>query len=244
VNNPRSPTPLSPEEVHVWSVPLGEPGSSWQQPWSILSDDERQRAERFLVERPRRQFVRTRAALRTILAGHLSTTPERVRLAYDTLGKPRLAEQDRAHDVRFNVAHSGELALIAVTLDTEVGTDIEKLRPVHHLEPIAKRFFSPAEAERIEASDQDRRTTSFLQCWTGKEAVLKAMGAGLSYPLAQFEVPTDGETSRWIDLPAHRSFAKARCWLQPVCLGGSYLGAVATLGALRHSVFMSYGEAR
>jgi 4'-phosphopantetheinyl transferase len=135
--------------------------------------------------------------------------------------------------LHFNVAHSGELALIGVTAGCEVGIDIERLRPVSHADHIARRYFHPAEMQAILSADASARETMFMRCWTGKEAVLKAMGSGITGSLASFQVPTHQFTTAWIDLPASHSQNAARCWLHELAPCPGYAGAVACLGEVR-----------
>jgi 4'-phosphopantetheinyl transferase len=125
------------------------------------------------------------------------------------------------------------LALIAVTKGCEVGVDVERLRPVRHLEHIAQRYFHPAETTAILAARPAERDAAFLRGWTGKEAVLKALGRGITGSFAEFQVPINEFISTWIDLPAELSPQHARCWLHRLAPCDGYLAAVALLGAER-----------
>jgi 4'-phosphopantetheinyl transferase len=156
-----------------------------------------------------------------------------VAIELDQQGKPRICRKCDAEDVRFNVAHSAELALIAVTTGCEVGVDVERLRSVRHLEHIAQRYFHPAETMALLAARPAERDAAFLRCWTGKEAVLKALGHGITGSLAEFQVPINEFISTWIDLPAELFPQHARCWLHRLAPCDGYRGAVATLGAER-----------
>jgi 4'-phosphopantetheinyl transferase len=254
---------LAAGDVHVWAVPLAETASDAAEQ-RVLSDDERKRADRFAVEPPRRRFVKSRAALRTILGRYLAVAAEDVALQYDGSGKPSLAGEFRASGLQFNLAHSGELALVAVTVDCPVGVDVEFRRPVRGRDEIARRYFAAAELAAVLAHDESQRTAAFFRCWTRKEAVLKAIGTGLGYPLSAFEVPIDGAASSWIELPAHRSrpvvarspdrataagsgdprttAAAARCWWSPLDPCAGYEAAIATLGAERRPVCFTFGR--
>ena len=132
----------------------------------LLSADEQARAARFRLERDRRRFVVARATLRRLLAARLSTRPESVQLAYGPHGKPALAESG----LRFNLSHSGELALYVFSRRREVGIDVEAVREVPEAERIAPQWFSQA----------DYRRFGFLGCWTRREAVAKALGQGVA----------------------------------------------------------------
>ena len=219
-------------DVQVWAVPLDEARVAGQDPESVLSDDERRRAARYSLDAPRRRFVVSRAALRTILGRLLNVAPREVPLTYAGNGKPQL----QAGELRFNLAHSGELALVAVATGCAVGVDVERRRPVRQLDEIAERFFAPAEIDAILAVEESQRTEAFLRCWTRKEAILKAIGTGLGYPLDLFAVPIGDATDGWVELPASGSIAAVRCWLAQLDPSADYLAAVATLGESRRPV--------
>jgi 4'-phosphopantetheinyl transferase len=153
----------------------------------ILAPDERERAERFHFERLRWRFVVGRGVLRIILAGYLGTAPAGVRIAYGLRGKPRLAD-GHGDALRFNLAHSGGLALYAVTRGRELGVDLEEVRPLEDAEAIAARYFSAGEAAALGALPHADRLAGFFRCWTRKEAYVKARGEGLAIPLHQFDV--------------------------------------------------------
>jgi len=221
------PPALADGEAHVWAVPLDGADARWQASWDALSADERGRAEQFRLDDPRRRFVVARAALRTLLGQYLGVPPSDVAIAIALNGKPRLGDLMRPTDIRFNVAHSGDIALITFTSNCEIGVDVERLRPVGFAERIARRFFHAAEAAAITAAPPDARDDVFLRCWTAKEAVVKALGSGITGSLATFRVPTEMHDGAWIEL------LPARCWLQPLLPAPGYLGAVACVGAPR-----------
>jgi 4'-phosphopantetheinyl transferase len=225
---------LSASTVDVWAVRLASEGAPLEEWASVLSTQELERAGQFRLEDPRRRFVVTRVALRMLLGKYLGRPASAIALENDHHGKPRLVRG--AHDadhLQFNVAHSGDLALVAVTAGCEVGVDIEQLRPVSHAEHIARRYFHPAEAEALLAAPLSARDPLFLRCWTGKEAVLKAVGRGITGSLASFQVPMNDREDVWIDLPVQSTEGHSRCWLQPLAPCDGYLGAVACLGEER-----------
>jgi 4'-phosphopantetheinyl transferase len=227
---------LAAGDVHVWAAPLADANDVGRDFENLLSADERQRAARFKLAEARRRFVTSRAALRTILGHHLAVAPPDVPLVYASNGKPQLP----AGDLHFNVAHSGELALVAVTTDCAVGVDVERVRPVRQRDEIARRYFAPAEIDAILAVDQTQRTAAFLRCWARKEAILKAIGTGLGYPLDAFAVPVGADANAWVQLPHHGSFAAARCRLTQIDPSSDYAAAVATLGEARRPVCCTY----
>lgn len=151
-----------------------------------LSPDEQQRAARYRPESVRRRFVVARATLRSVLGAALARPPATLRFVAGPHGKPALAGEPPP--LRFNLSHSGELALVALGLDRELGVDVERRR--RHLDhlSIARRFFAPDEVAALAALPQAQQEAAFYRCWTRKEALLKALGAGLTLPLAGFAV--------------------------------------------------------
>ena len=162
-----------------------------------LSTEERRRADRYDFDRDRRRFIVARARLRQLLALRLMTRPEAVELVYGGHGKPALAQRSDDTDWRFNVSHCDEMAVYAFSQGREVGIDIEAIREVHDADAIASHFFSRCEQETYLALDPGEKMLGFFNCWTRKEAFLKALGHGLSQPLDCFDVSlTPGEPAR------------------------------------------------
>lgn len=176
------------QAVHIWYTVLEQPPLIIHQLEQLLSSDEQERAARFHFERDRRRFVVGRGALRTLLSRYLRVEPTRLNLCYGKYGKPYLAEESQGSVLRFNLAHSNELAVYAFACDGEVGIDVEYLHPLVDLDQIAARFFSKEESTILRGLSEDQRLAAFFNCWTRKEAYIKALGEGLSHPLDQFQV--------------------------------------------------------
>jgi len=190
-----APPPLGADEVHVWRIELLPSPGVLARLGRHLSPDERRRAERFRFERDQRRFHAARGALRELLGGYLDAEPERLGFAEGAHGKPELAAPGGS-GLRFNLSHSGELALCAVARGRELGVDIEQARELADAEAMARRFFSAAENAALAALPDAERLGAFFRCWTRKEAYLKAVGAGLLQALDGFDVtlfPEAGE---------------------------------------------------
>ncbi len=160
---------------------------------TVLSGDEIERASRFVFARDRRRYIAGRTALRLALAEVLETPPERIGLCYGEHGKPRLTDD---HGWHFNLSHSGHIGLIALGRNEhlgDVGIDVEELGPVSDWRLLADAHFSAEECHAMECSPGETQSRSFLACWTRKEACVKAIGAGLTLPTADFTVGLDGE---------------------------------------------------
>jgi 4'-phosphopantetheinyl transferase len=176
---------LASREVQVWGVSLTASDQTLSLYQSTLSADERARADRFRFENLRHAFTISRGGLRLLLAGYLGGRPQELALNYGRRGKPELQPLS---GLRFNVSHSGLIALYAVTLDCEVGLDVEQIRDLPDHDAIAARFFAPKETAELRSLDPRDRVAAFFRCWTRKEAYIKAVGDGLAIPLDQFQV--------------------------------------------------------
>lgn len=171
-------------DVDVWIWPLQSGPEECGRLESRLSGDERQRADRFLAASHRADYIVGRGRLREILSTYTHRPPQSLHFTYGSGGKPGLA--GHADDPCFNLSHSSGLAALAVTPAHPIGVDVEAERPIK--ENIAERFFSAAEQRSIAALPAAEQTAAFFRCWTRKEAFVKAVGDGLNFPLATFDV--------------------------------------------------------
>lgn len=201
---PRSPVfppDLGPGEIHVWSVQLDPPTEQVEALGRVLSEDEWERARRFRFDKHRRQYVVGRGALRTLLAAYLGIDPKAVRFTYGPRGKPFLAPPLDGRGLQFNLSNSDELALVGFVLGRELGVDVEFLRRMNDCEEIAERFFSDSERQVLRTIPFPAKQEAFFNCWTRKEAYLKAVGEGLAAPLDSFDVTLAlGEPPRMLTL--------------------------------------------
>lgn len=197
----------------------------------ILAPDESLRAGRFHFQKDRERFVVARGALRHILSGYLKTLPEQIHFSYNQYGKPALSEDGSRNLLSFNVAHSHEVALYAVARGREVGLDVELVREDFACREIAKRFFSAREVAALRTVPKEQQAMAFFNCWTRKEAYIKARGEGLSHPLDRFTVSlVPGETASLLstdDDPQETS----RWSLVELSPGAGYVAALALEGA-------------
>jgi 4'-phosphopantetheinyl transferase len=153
-----------------------------------LSDEERGRANRFIFERDRCRFIVGRAHLRYQLGSRLGVRPEALELVYGPYGKPALSRRFADTDLHFNISHSEDIAVYAFARGREVGIDVEAVRAIHDADAIVERFFSVRENRAYRALDPGDKPLGFFNCWTRKEAFIKAIGDGLQYPLDRFDV--------------------------------------------------------
>ncbi len=222
---PRLP-PLAAGAAQVWRVDLAVSAARAERLEAALSAEERRRAARYRHARDRRRFVAARASLRCLLAAHMDAEPAEVAFVYGVNGKPALASGGPS----FNLSHSHDLALIALTRGRDVGIDVERIRPLTAAPRIAARLWTGREAAALEALAGDERLAAFHATWTRKEAVVKGLGVGLSGRLDGFEVPTDGApTSRSLRVAGRDGRAEA-WWLSDLRPAPGYVGALALRG--------------
>jgi 4'-phosphopantetheinyl transferase len=176
---------LQGDEVHVWHQDLAVSQQQFENLFRLLDNSERDRAARFKVEEPRRQYVISRAFLRVVLGRYLQMDPDRVRFRVAKFGKPEL---ETGSDLYFNLSHTDGAAVIAVTRAGKVGIDVERIRENLNPLELAERFFSREESDWLRSQAAEQQFEAFFACWTAKEAYVKACGGGLSIPLAGFAV--------------------------------------------------------
>lgn len=221
---------LPPDEVHVWRAVLDLDKPGLDSLLHLLVAEERARADRFHFRIHRDRFIVARGSLRILLARYLEMEPSELRFCYNSHGKPFLPAESGGDGLSFNVTHSEGLALFAVTRNREVGVDLERVRPDQVNEEIAKRNFSPMEVARLRALPRKLQVKGFFNCWSRKEAYLKARGEGLTISLDQFEVSlAPGEPARLLSVQKEPG-AVCRWTLQELSPDPGYVAALAVEG--------------
>lgn len=213
---------LAETAVHLWRVPLEQPAEVVAALHALLRPDEQERAARFHFERHRRQFIVARGVLRTLLGDYLGLAATAVSFTYTSHGRPDVA----GTALSFNISHSGELALMAFGWRRVLGVDVEEVRELSDAPGIAERFFAPREVAVFRQVPLAQQSEAFFNCWTRKEAFIKAIGEGLSHPLDRFEVTLrPGEPARLLTVDG--SAAEAARWrLVAIDPGPGYIGAL------------------
>jgi 4'-phosphopantetheinyl transferase len=205
---------LHPGGVHLWRAVLRPPEVEDCTP---LEPAEWSRAGRLHFQRDRDRFLATRLFLRKVLGAYLNEAPSALRFVTGPHGKPRLAGP--LHRLRFNLSHSDDLLLLAVTEDREVGVDIELMRPDIPFGDLAAHYFQTAEAREVELLPPERQANRFYEIWTATEARLKAIGEGLGG-----ELPPEG-AGGW----SWRNFAAAPRFAGAVAVEGDEFGLAGWL---------------
>ena len=221
---------LDDKDVHIWRVSLRQSPALLQQLRQTLSADEAARAARFHFPHDREAFIVARGILRYLLTGYLNAEPQQLTFGYEQAGKPFLSG-GFANQIFFNLSHSHNMAFYAISYQPKVGIDVEYIRPITDIEQIAARNFSPNENAQLRSLPQHMLVESFFNCWTRKEAYVKAIGNGISHPLQDFDVSLmPGEPARLLSISGSESEA-ARWTMSDLEPSAGYAAAVVVEGS-------------
>jgi 4'-phosphopantetheinyl transferase len=188
---------LEENEVHIFAAPLDLTQQELEKRAATLSLSEKERAAKFKFDKHRNRFIAGRGLLREALARYLQTEPSALDFNYSERGKPEFSTQLLTSGIHFNLAHSEDLALLAITRIGSIGVDVEHIRPVNNVEELVARFFSKREDELFQKLSAMEKPAAFFNLWTRKEALLKATGEGIGSRLNQVEVSfLPGEPAR------------------------------------------------
>ena len=195
---------------------------------TLLSEAERQRARRFAFDRDASRFIVARARLRELLAVRLGVHAQAVEFEYGAYGKPALSRRFADSHLRFNVSHCGDVAAYAFSCGHAIGIDVEAVREISDADDIAAHYFSPRENATYRALKRSDRPLGFFNCWTRKEAFVKALGDGLSMPLDRFDVTlAPGEPASVLRVE-NTSGDDAGWRLDSLCPAAGYIAAIAS----------------
>lgn len=198
---------LPPQTLHLWRASLDQPEDVRQQWAALLSPEEQARAARFHFDHGRHHYQVGRGLLRWLLGGYLGLAPQDVAFAYGEQGKPFLPAQPH---LSFNVSHGQGKILYGFCWEAAVGVDIEQIRLPRRADKLAHRFFAASETAVYESVPPDQKAEAFFNCWTRKEAYIKAIGEGLSCPLHAFEVTLrPGEPAQLLRIRGRADLAAA-----------------------------------
>jgi 4'-phosphopantetheinyl transferase len=238
---PQDPLSLDRDEIHVWKIALEDPALKQVDLYNrILSEDERERAGRLRFSIYRNRFVAAHAGLRKLLGRYCNAEAGDIVFEYNEHGKPAIPAGSNPGEIQFNLSHSGNIALCAITKKSTVGIDIEFLRQVARVEKILDRFFHDRERRYYYSQPEGMRNTAFLMLWTVREAYSKAMGKGISSGLKEVDL------SPAFEYPPHEAASISRTndsetWsIVQIAPGSGYVGALAYEGgAKRVSFFLT-----
>ncbi len=209
---------LPPDELHLWLVDLKACSIP---PKNYLSHDELARAQDIRKDHTRHAFILVRGLLRSLLGHYLGRSPEEIALDYNDYGKPL------AQGISFNLSHTTRYAIYAFAREGQIGIDIEHLRPVQDFKGVAETIMSEKELARLFSLPPEIQLEAFFYAWTRKEAIIKAIGRGLSFPLKSFSVEfspllparvlTNDLAKKWVlkDISVPQGWAAALAFDQP-----------------------------
>ncbi|MGV3772895.1 MAG: 4'-phosphopantetheinyl transferase family protein [Verrucomicrobiales bacterium] len=206
-------------DLHIWSADLDEPIDGVE---TLLTLDELDKASRFKFPVHRQRFIHGRGILRILLGHYLGKQPQEVQIGYGPSGKPMIESA-----LSFNLAHSGQMAVYAFSFEGALGIDVERVHAIPEMSGVAKIFFSPQEYDEWKSLPASEQEVAFFNCWTRKEAFVKAVGVGISELLKEFVVSfapgTDPELLHLDPKHGRKEFWKIISF-EPA---KGYLGAVA-----------------
>ncbi len=208
--------------VHLWLAELLDFALDEQALLALLSPDEVKRAMRFKLPLHSQRFIITRGLLRKTLSLYTGVAPDKIVFNYGEHGKPHL--QANPYALQFNVSHSADIAIFALTTYQEIGVDIEKIEP-HFREDVAKRFFSSQEYAQLMDLTGDARNKGFYQIWSRKEALIKAAGKGLFTLSSDFSINLS-ETKESVSLMYAEQ--QVNYYIENIYVPDGYQAAIAT----------------
>ena len=176
--------------ILVWYCSFETNKKCLQEYFELLSMDEKKKVDRFKFEKDKNCYIITRGILRILLGHYLSIKPNKIIFKYTSFGKPYLTFEN---SLKFNISHSGDMAVFAFFQNQEIGVDIEKIKEDFDVLELAQNFFSKTEITTLEKQSPEDLPKAFFRCWTRKEAFIKAEGSGLSFPLDKFAVSLDDD---------------------------------------------------
>lgn len=187
VENAESISLRSPE-IHIWRIDLTQPIERCTKFEELLASEEIEKRNRFCFQRDRVRFAISHVATRDILSRYVRANPRVIRFRNNAFGKPELSPDFNLPGISFNLSHSGNWAILALAHSIAIGIDIEEVHSDFLPLEVAQHFFSELEVRVLSALSESERMYAFFECWTRKEAYLKARGGGLAIPLGSFDV--------------------------------------------------------
>ncbi|MDD5275186.1 MAG: 4'-phosphopantetheinyl transferase superfamily protein [Methylovulum sp.] len=186
--------------IDLWFEELSAGDEEYRHYWYFLDENEQAKAQRFVQKKHRLQYVISHGKLRTVLAGYTGLGPEKIRFAQEASGKPYILADDKPHEVNFNLSHSGDKMLVAVSVSGSVGVDMEVWDDRIDSTLIADACFADLERQFWQALPDAEKTAVFYQFWVRKESFVKAVGAGISLGVAKVVTSIEG-AARFLSIP-------------------------------------------
>lgn len=227
---------LSENEIHIWLVDLETQLQNLKAYWSYLSKIEQSRAIKFRFESHKNNYIIRTGILRILLSNHLMCQPNEIEFEVGEFGKPKLNNST----LTFNLSHSKSKALIALTQNIEIGIDLEYIDASIDAKTIAIHFFSNDEMKQLYTLNNENLADEFFNIWSKKEAFIKAIGTGLTYPLDAFDVSLDTLEKKALTR-IKNSTKEAQKWnLFSIKTFNNYAGAIAYKGKAKQIHYYNF----
>jgi len=235
--NPPDNLIVSEEEVHVWRADLEVDENLQNSFLKLLSPDEKIRAGKFRFAKDRRNFIVARGILRSLIGKYLEINPAEIPFRYSEFGKPGIANHNL---LEFNISHSQNIALFAFTKKFNIGVDVEFVNPNIEVKDIATKFFSANEIMNLLALSEQEQILAFFNCWTRKEAFIKAVGEGLSFPLDKFEVSLEPDKPAKLLATDWEPKAVSKWSVYSMSPGANFVGSLVIEGLVENVKFWNW----
>ena len=232
---------LDQKQIHLWAVDLDVAESSVSRLRQILATEELAKSDRFVFERDRKRYIVCRGVLRQLIGTYLDIAPQQVIFSYGKHGKPYLCQTiNYANDLKFNISHSENLAVMAFVIGQEIGVDVEKNHDKLDTSSIAERFFSNYEVAQLQMLPQYLHQEAFFACWTRKEAFLKARGDGLYFSLQDFDVSVDPRKKPRLLAVQSAPEEVMRWQMHQIIPAPDYISTLAVEGGAKEVIFNKF----
>jgi len=182
-------------EIHLWSSLLDQPDDVINRFYAVLSEEEKNRINKYKFKFLRDRLTVSKGLLKSLISNYLNIEIEEINFIQNEYGKPSLQPELNEIDLQFNVSHSEHLGMFAFTTGQELGIDVESIQQTPNLNEIVDMCFSDFEKEWFYKSEPGLQQELFYKVWTGKEAFIKAIGTGLSFPLKEIEFKINSNTT-------------------------------------------------
>jgi 4'-phosphopantetheinyl transferase len=218
------------DEVHIWALDLDHLQLPWCGVEQMLPESERKKSERFRFETISMRYIKRHYLLRVLLGRYLGTEFYEQEFHRNEQGKPSLKNEKGCNSIYFNLSHSENMCIFAFTKEGEVGVDVEKIYNLSDMVGIVERCFSLLENKKFRLLPEHSRKKTFFTCWTRKEALLKALGVGLSFPANQVDVLAGEDEASRIFITTKNQNSEAEWTLQDINILDGFASALALEG--------------
>ena len=230
---------LSKQNIHLWHIDLEYEKNQLQNYYNLLSLEEQKKSNTFKFIKGQNQFIISRGILKILSAAYLNIDIENIVFKYGKYGKPDYAFNS---NLKFNISHSGNLAIIGFVRYFDIGADIENIKYKFNILDISNNFFSNLEIESLKKLPTEKQTKGFYRCWTRKESFIKAKAKGLSFPLDSFSVSIDSDEKAEL-LETKWDKKEKELWkLFSFSPKENYIGAVSVKGKIQSIKNFNFNE--